>query len=170
MICRWAAGFLIIATSAGVAEAQQTYVDPFNYCEAKVTIDAPAPDWIGDAVPEAVLNGLRQAAELGPAMSDEQLGGETHWRCMERQVYACFIGANLPCMEKADDSRTPTPAVNTFCAANPGSENIPAAATGRATLYQWQCVDRTAAVTGTIFNEDPEGFIREFWYPISPNS
>ncbi|MEO1016429.1 MAG: hypothetical protein AAFY56_01870 [Pseudomonadota bacterium] len=160
---------LAVVGFGGPTAAQQTFVDPFAYCDAKITVEAPGAEWQGPAVPETILRGLRQRAQLGDAMPDQQLAQQTHWRCMQRQVYACFVGANLPCMEKGDADRTPTTAMNDFCKEHPGIDFIPAATTGRATIYQWQCNGQEAQATGKLYNVDPAGFIREFWYPISPS-
>ncbi len=39
----------------------------------------------------------------------------------------------------ADASRVPSAAMKDFCRANPRATGIPAAVTGRATVYAWEC-------------------------------
>jgi hypothetical protein len=70
----------------------------------------------------------------------------TFWRCMDGQVYACTVGANLPCQERADVSRKPTQGMTNFCQENPHAEVVPAFVTGRATVYEWQCTNGVPAV------------------------
>ncbi len=152
------------------AQNEKTYVDPFAYCEAKGTTDKPGPEWIGDRAPLSIVQGLRRRAQLGDAMPEEMLAGQTFWRCMGGHVYACFVGANLPCMEKAEASREPTAAMNDYCQSYPSADSIPASTTGRATIYQWRCNGKEAQATDPIFHADQAGFISEFWYPIMPNS
>jgi hypothetical protein len=36
------------------------------------------------------------------------------WRCANSSVWVCHFGANLPCLEKADVSKAPTPAMEDF--------------------------------------------------------
>ena len=82
---------------------------------------------------------------------------------------ACFVGANLPCQEKAHASRTPTPAMGDFCQAHPHADSIPAAVTGRATLYTWRCSNGTPQVDKEVFKADAQGFIADFWYEMKPS-
>jgi hypothetical protein len=115
---------------------QAQFGDPFAYCAVHGRIDAPDSRYTGPKVPEVVAQGLKKAfgapadAPLGPFLRN------TFWRCMDGQVYACTVGANLPCQERADVSRQPTPGMTDFCKNNPHAEGIPAVATGRATVYE----------------------------------
>lgn len=90
------------------------------------------------------------------------------WRCMDGEVWVCVVGANLPCGEKGDHSRTPTQAVSAFCRANPGAQVIPAFITGRATLFEWTCDGDEAAAGRQIFTTDSAGYIAEFWHRQNP--
>lgn len=145
-----------------------TYSDPFRYCAAVGTVDEPDARYTGPAVPPTVAEGLRQAMELPESAPLEPLLLGTFWRCMEGQVYACTVGANIPCMEKADVSRTPTEPMIEFCRANPGAEYIPAVVTGRATVYEWRCEGSEPVVERQLTEPDARGFLSAYWYQISP--
>jgi hypothetical protein len=99
------------------------------------TIDTPDARYAGPKVPELIAKKLQQAtgaaadAPLSPFVSN------SFWRCMDGKVYGCFVGANLPCQSKADSNRTPTTSETVFCRANPTADAIPAAVTGRETVY-----------------------------------
>jgi hypothetical protein len=96
-----------------------TFSDPFTYCAALGTIDAPDSRYTGPAVPEAVAQGLKKAFGAPADAPLEPFLHDTFWRCMNGQVYACTVGANLPCQERADVSRRPTQGMTTFCQNNP---------------------------------------------------
>jgi Tol biopolymer transport system component/putative hemolysin len=87
---------------------------------------------------------------------------------MDGDVYACFVGANLPCDAKANTDQTPTQAEIEFCQQNPDSDYIPAAVTGRETVYEWRCRDGAPEVVQQVFQPDAQGFLSELWYKISP--
>lgn len=144
-----------------------TFTDPFAYCAAAGNADEPDAKWGGAKMPDAVLKGLVQAAGIAPDMPQEVLMQGSFWRCMNNKVYACTVGANLPCQEKADLSKTPGAALNEFCAKDPNADSIPAAVTGRATVYEWKCVNGKAEAGKQLFKADARGFISDFWYEIS---
>jgi hypothetical protein len=142
-----------------------TFTDPFAYCAAVGTIDAPDSRDTGPKVPEVVVHGVQQAfgAPLGPVLH------QTFWRCLDGQVYACTVGAHMSCQERADVSRHPTPGMTDFCQNNPHAEVIPAVATGRATVYEWTCAKDRPAVVRPFTQPDVRGFLSHIWYAISPN-
>ena len=82
-------------------------------------------------VPKAVAQGLRKALGVSTAAPLEPFLHNSFWRCMNGVVYACTVGANLPCQERADTSRKPTESMTNFCHNNPQAEVIPAVVTGR---------------------------------------
>lgn len=144
--------------------------DPFAYCAMVGSIDAPDARYTGPQVPDAVLSGLIQAAQISPTRPKDVLAQSSFWRCMNGKVYACTVGANLPCQEKADTSKTASAAVNDFCKANPASGSIPAAVTGRATVYDWKCANGKPEIVKQMFDPDARGFIADFWYEIAPTA
>lgn len=155
-------------TAAQPVSASST--DPFAYCAVVGNLDAPDARWTGPKMPDAVLNGLIQAAKLSPNMPRDVLTQSSFWRCMSNKVYACTVGANLPCQEKADTNKTPTAAMNDYCKANPKADFIPAVVTGRATVYEWKCVNGKPEVGKELFKADARGFISDFWYEIVPGA
>jgi len=148
------------------AAAQHT--DPFAYCRAVGTVDKPDRRWTGPAVPDAVIEGLIRAADLPVEVPRDQLRRATFWRCMDGHVYACFVGANLPCQSKANTRRIPSVAMWRFCRENPDADVIPAAVTGRETVYLWRCTGRRPAIVRQVDAPDARGFLKRIWYRISP--
>jgi hypothetical protein len=144
-----------------------TYTDPFAYCKAVGTIDAPGPAYTGPKVPADVAKGLQQALNA-PDTPLDVLEAGSFWRCMDGHVYACFVGANLPCEAKANTDRTPTQDEIDFCQQNPNSDFIPAVVTGRETVYEWRCTDGTPEIVRQVFQPDARGFISNIWYELSP--
>lgn len=146
----------------------RVYTDPFNYCAAVGTIDVPDDRYAGPPVPMAIASGLRAAFELPDDAPLEPFMRGTYWRCMDGEVYACNVGANLPCLEKARTSRTPTPPMIQYCRANPDAQNIPAVVTGRATIYLWECAEGRPNIVRQVAEPDSRGFLANFWHPIEP--
>jgi hypothetical protein len=154
------------ATAVPTEQAQ--FTDPFAYCAALGAVDAPDERYTGPETPEVIVTGLRKVLETPDDAPMEPFVAGTFWRCMGGKVWACFVGANLPCTEKADTSRTPTPDMVDFCKANPTSDFIPAYVTGRATVYEWGCTDGVAEIVQQLVEPDAEGFLSNIWYEISP--
>lgn len=145
---------------------QSQYSDPFAYCAVAGTIDALDARYNGPAMPDSIVQGLIKhgivSADAPPEFQQSAV-----WRCMNSQVWVCHFGANLPCQEKADLSQTPTAAMEDFCKANPTAESIPAAVTGRATVYEWSCADGKAGAVRQAFKVDPQGYLADFWYELA---
>ncbi len=155
------------AAAATQAPASATYTDPFAYCSAVGTIDAPDARYTGVAVPETVVNGYKKAAGLQDSTEPmDMLQKTTSWRCADGQVYACNVGANLPCSSKANTDKTPTQGMTDFCAANPSSEFIPMSVTGHDTVYNWGCKDGKPEALDQFAKVDAQGYIADIWYPI----
>jgi len=155
-----------VYTVGSTAETGQgQFADPFAYCAAVGTIDAPDQQYTGPEVPEAVIQALREALEMSDDTPTDWIAGGTSWRCMEGQVWACFVGANLPCY-KADTSQTPSAEMQDFCTENPASNFIPAAVTGHGTIYEWRCADGAPEIVSQVFETDAQGFVADFWYAI----
>lgn len=158
------------APSPSAGTDQDQFADPFAYCAAVGTIDAPDGRYVGPEVPDAIVESLKKELEMSDDVPTEWIVEGTVWRCMDGKVLACFVGANLPCTAKADSSRTPGPAMVDFCEENPSSDFIPASATGRETVYEWRCVDGAPEVVKELFKPDAQGFVSDFWYEISPGA
>jgi len=85
---------------------------------------------------------------------------------MDAKVLACNGGANLPCWE-ANTSTEPSPDMVQWCQENADSP-IPAAITGHATIYIWECQGSEPRIVKQAFNVDPRGFVADFWFEILP--
>jgi hypothetical protein len=144
-----------------------TYTDPFAYCRAVGTIDAPDARYAGPKVPDAIARGLRAATGAAPNTPLDRFVAGSSWRCMGGKVYACTVGANLPCQEQANTSQSPTPAMTSYCQTNPNGD-IPAFVTGRATVYAWSCQNGVATPGQQVWRVDARGFIANIWYEIIP--
>jgi hypothetical protein len=158
---------LLGACGTPAPQAPASYSDPFAYCAAVGTVDAPDARYTGEEMPPAVLEALVQQGVV-PADAPPEFQKNAVWRCMDGQVWACHFGANLPCQERADTSQLPTAEMEAFCQNNANAEVIPAAVTGRATVYEWRCSAGQPAVVRQVFTADAQGFIADFWFELSP--
>lgn len=161
-------GALRAELSAAGAEPAVTYTDPFAYCAVVGTADVPGHRYVGPKVPRAIAEGLRQAFGLPDTAPLEPFIRNTYWRCMDGKVYACNVGANLPCLEKADIGTRPSEAMVTWCRENSTAAAIPAVVTGRRTVYVWRCQKGTPAIVRQVTAPDARGFLSNIWYPIEP--
>ncbi len=153
---------------ASASPTPATYTDPFAYCAAVGTIDSPDARYTGPKVPEVIAKGLQKALNA-PETPIDVLERGSYWRCMDGNVYACFVGANLPCEEKASTDRTPTQDEKDFCQQNPNSDFIPAVVTGRATVYEWRCSNGAPEIVRQVAQPDARGFFSNIWYKLSPS-
>lgn len=156
----------ISSASTPTAVSAGNLADPWEYCARVGTIDAPDARYTGERVPAAVAEGLKRASGGAPSAPLEAFTRGTSWRCMDAKVYACTVGANLPCGEKAIVSRDPSAAVKEFCTGNAGASVIPAAVTGRATVFAWRCDGSQPVIDRQLFEADKQGFIATFWYEL----
>jgi len=156
------------AASPSATTEQAPFTDPFAYCAAVGAIDAPDAQYTGPEVPEVMVKGLRKELGTPDDAPMEWFVQGTVWRCMDGNVWACFVGANLPCSEKADTSRTPTSEMEDFCKDNPTSDVIPAAVTGRATVYEWHCTNGVPEIVKQLAEPDAQGFLSHIWYELKP--
>jgi hypothetical protein len=150
------------------ATAEQRFNDPFAYCAAVGTIDAPDARYAGPSMPEAIARGLKAALGLPDGAPLEPLRAHSIWRCMAGKAYACTFGANLPCGEKADASRSPTSAMTAFCRDEPDADGIPMVVAGRATVYAWRCAQGAPAIERQMARPDASGYLANIWYEIGP--
>jgi hypothetical protein len=175
--CHWwsSAGTTLLLVLAGLVDAcraadqasNATFTDPFAYCRAVGTIDAPDARYTGPRVPPSVARGLQKAFAAPPDGPLEPFLESSFWRCMDGKVYACSIGANLPCQEKADTSRTPSSGVKEFCRAN-SDVVVPMYVTGRATVYEWRCANGQPEIVRRVTEVDARGFLANVWYALAP--
>jgi len=158
---------LILAPACSDSASDEAqFEDPFAYCAELHDIDAPDDRYTGDAVPDAVVQGVREATGASADAPVEFFRGGTSWRCMDSAVYACFVGANLPCDAMADTSEAASTEMAEFCESNPDAEAIPANVAGRETVFAWTCAGSEAVVERQVFQVDDRGFIAEIWYRL----
>jgi hypothetical protein len=163
-----ALALVIAGLAACGTSAPESYTDPFAYCAAVGTVDAQGATYTGVQVPESVALGLQKALNA-PDTPLSVLESGSSWRCMDGNVYACFVGANLPCEAKANTDRTPTQEEIDFCQQNANSDFIPAVVTGRETVYEWRCTNGAPEIVKQVFQPDAQGFLSEIWYKIAAN-
>ena len=146
----------LAAHAAGPAEAS----GPAARC-ARMTDDDTVRGY-DPALRDGFLRAWRKSFPGGTTKPDEALlRAQSHYRCMDGHLYACFTGANLPC-DKLDQRRVNAGAEE-FCWANPASDSIPMAATGHDTPYEWRCRNGRAEVVGTVQEPDARGFGKALW-------
>jgi hypothetical protein len=163
---RWGAFAASCVVAAGTAYAAASFEQPFAYCAAVGTIDAPDARYVGPAVPVAIARGLQKAFGVAATEPLAPFERGTTWRCMDRAVYACNVGANLPCAEKPAADPQPTDGMRSYCAQSPGADFIPMYVTGHGTIYDWSC-DGTAPKRGKRTQElDARGFVASIWHRI----
>jgi hypothetical protein len=150
------------------AAAEESFTDPFAYCRAVGDLDAPDARYTGPKMPTAIAEGLQKAFNAPGSKRLEPFEENSVWRCMGGKVYACNIGANIPCNEKADTSRTPSKAMVDLCKANRSVDYIPAYVAGRATVYLWSCTDNQPVIVREFTKPDARGFLTNAWHEISP--
>lgn len=147
---------------------QATYENPFEYCKAVKNVNTPGAEYVGPKIPESVTDMLRKDMGISETMPAEMFNDGTSWRCMDGNIYACNVGANLPCQEKADVSKEPNDGMLNYCGENPDAELIPMYASGRATVYEWKCDNGTPEIVKQIAETDKAGYIKGLWYKINP--
>ena len=150
------AGGMATAHAATAPAGAGAYTDPFAYCAAVGMIDTPDARYTGPKTPASIL-------PPGPWPFPE---GSAFWRCMDGDVYACYVGANTPCWTKANTSITPTPGMQNFCKDQPNADNIPAYAAGHETIYAWSCKNGAAVIGKQMFQIDAQGYITPYWNKI----
>ena len=173
-LCSVLLGLAVFAAACAAADGSATslsatFTDPFAYCAAVGTIDAPDARYAGPKVPDGVIEGFKKAAGLEASTAPSDVFKKaTIWRCMEGKVYACNFGANLPCDSKANTDKAPTEAMASYCAANPNSDFIPMSVTGHDTIYSWRCALDKPQLLEQIGSVDARGYVAQIWYAIEP--
>jgi hypothetical protein len=99
-----------------------------------------------------------------PAPDVAMLRAQSHLRCMDGHLMACFTGANLPC-GKLSATRD-NPGADAFCKSDPNAAIVPAYATGHDSAFSYRCRSGRAEVTGSTFPVDARGFAKPLWTRI----
>ena len=85
-------------------------------------------------------------------------------RCVGAKLVSCYVGANLVC-DKANTRRA-LPGATAWCRQNPDAPNIPMAATGHDTVYEWSCKGSRAVAGKQAMKVDQRGYIADNWKEI----
>jgi hypothetical protein len=142
-----------------------SFTDPFRYCAAVGTIDTPDARYVGPALPEEIVFGLREVLQIAPSSVPATFAALTSWRCRQGRVVACNRGIDNSCHVKADTQRTPSPAIEQFCQGAPNSDFVPPAVT-RASIYTWRCRQSQAEIIQERAPLDVRGFPSDSWHEI----
>jgi hypothetical protein len=145
---------LCVAATFGALGQEAPGQDRIKYCVSVGTDDRVRP------IPSGLVPQALQLFYLRP-VDPEQVRRSTVYRCMDGAVWLCNYGANLVCA-KADVSRVSRGAER-YCRENPGSDVVPMAATGHATIYSWECVGNKARIKSGSVSLDSRGFIADQW-------
>lgn len=144
----------------------QAYDDPFSYCGCAQTVDIPGEGYKGEKIPDAMIDPVRKKVGLAADVPADYIRETTSWRCMDGKVFVCVTGANLPCLEKADDSKTPSGAMNEYCMENPGADYIPAVVAGRSTIFDWRCSGMKPVIDKQVRTTDRQGYFSDIWFEL----
>jgi hypothetical protein len=145
---------LSLAASFSALSQEAPAQDPTKYCASVGTDDEVRP------IPPGLVPQALQLFYSAPVDS-EQVRRSTVYRCVDHAVSLCNYGANLVCA-KADVARSSRGAQR-YCRENPGSEVVPMAATGHATIYSWECIGNKARIKSNSVMVDSRGFIADQW-------
>jgi len=157
------------SNNSGSNNNKNSYDNPFEYCKSIGSIDKPGSEYTGPQVPDIIAEELKKDSGAPDTATVEDFKRGTTWRCMDGKVSACFVGANIPCDEKADTSNEPNEGMVNYCKSNPDSEFIPAYASGRTTVYEWKCSGGKTIIGKQIVEVDKAGYQKSFWYKIHPD-
>jgi len=141
-------GLLAIAIAARIPAANAA-----DYC--------PNPT---HARPAAVSADLVPALAAAFHVDNDAVRNAAFVRCVGARVLGCYVGANLNC-GKADTRRT-LPGATAWCRDHPGDINIPMAASGHDTIYEWSCKGHHAVAGRVVMKVDRRGYVADNWKEI----
>lgn len=158
----------VAATGMNAARGPH-YSNAFAYCRAIGTIDKPDSRYTGPTPPPDVIAGLKRAFHApASATANKVFTHGTYWRCMDKAVYACNVGANLPCNSPANTDSAPTRGEKQYCAENHDAAFIPMYVTGHDTVYNWSCEGVKPVAGKQIVKVDSQGYLANIWYHVPP--
>lgn len=131
-------------------------------CAANLCAAHPTDDTLF-ALPESLVPAAIKAFDLHD-VTPQDVQTLIVARCMSGHVYACFVGANLPC-DKADPS-THIPAISAWCKINQNETFVPASISGHETIYDWRCENGQPAISPPSAPLDAQGFFKAYWRPL----
>jgi hypothetical protein len=130
-LCKYAVERLPDKAKAGIPAktpaAVGPFADPFDFCAAIGTRNAPDARYTGPAKPPAIVSGLRAKLRIDPGYDNATFEKQTSWRCVRGELVACSFADQSPCSAKASLSvlNTGEPEIQQYCAANPDTKAIP---------------------------------------------
>jgi hypothetical protein len=116
-----------------------------------------AGHWSAHAIPAALEQSVAEVFQIGVA----QVREAAVVRCVGSQLLACWVGANLNCGKA--DTRQRLVGATAFCRDNPAAVDVPMAATGHDTIYNWRCFKGRAVAGKVVMAVDPQGYIARNW-------
>ncbi|MEX1021515.1 MAG: hypothetical protein WD800_02335 [Dehalococcoidia bacterium] len=143
----------------------ETHDDPFAYCGAVRTIDAPDGRYTGDAAPAVLIERAADAQGIPPDSEQREGVTSVSWRCVDGRVLVCTVAPNLPC-GRADTSEEPNVVMTQFCLGAPDGQPIPGQLTGHNWIHGWWCQDAEPVIAARIYDVDARGFVSGFWYEV----
>lgn len=166
-------GLMLSACSIASSQsaAQETYADPHAYCAAVEKIDVPDARYTGPEITDELFKDYLIAVGLDRNGDyPDPFRQMTTWRCMDKKVYVCNYGANIPCNSKANTDKNPTQDMNDFCTQYPDEPAIPMSVTGHNVIYSWHCVKDKPEILDQISAVDDAGYPANFWQLVEPSS
>jgi hypothetical protein len=146
----------LLTLSAAKTETAGAFDDPVAYCYVVGTIDAPDADYKGPAVPDWMVK-KAYPPEAIKAQKDAGIDPKRAivWRCASGAVLMCVQG-NAPQCGKASTSKTPTKAMQDYCAETPNSDVIPLYVIGHENpmIYDWGCHGKEPIIKSQVFKVD----------------
>ena len=122
---------------------------------------------IGPAVPDWMV---KKAYPAGGDRGAERRrnGSEKVDRRASGTVLICVQG-NAPQCDKASTSKTPTKAMQDYCASTPNAEVIPLYVIGHENpmIYDWGCRGKEPTIKSQVFNVDAQGYPAELWQTVT---
>jgi hypothetical protein len=144
--------------------------DPVSYCQATGTIDAPDKKYKGAAVTDWMV-AKAYPPEAIKAQKDAGMDPKRAivWRCASGAVLMCVQGNAQQC-GKASTSKTPTKAMQDYCAETPNADVIPLYVIGHETpmIYDWGCHGKEPIIKNQVFRVDAQVYPAELWQTVTP--
>ena len=137
-----------------VMQAAWAQTSPNAYCRQIGTDDTLR------AVPPSLVPAVVRLFQL-EAMPVAVVSRSTYFRCADRHVLVCTVGANLICGKA--DTRRELAGVMAWCLGHAGAPDVPAYVTGHATIYLWRCDGTRPVAAPSLLSVDPRGFIAQNW-------
>lgn len=155
-------------TTSAPAGPTGVYTNPFAYCKAVVDQDGGEGGvedsrYVGKNPPDVVVNAMMKKFS--------NITRPYAWRCMDGDVYGCYVGATGRGCRKTESSKSQRQmlAMRQFCEQHPNS-NVPNAINN--TASQWRC-SATMPVINNAYptaQVDKRGYLKDYWVRVSPSN